>query len=141
MVYAGGWLLLLCSTPALYNHLYMRHWTAEYDRETVTDYMVEISMFRHHVYLCVGNADRHVSAAFYECGSFLVLPVLLHAFLVFFSLLQMPLLSLSVCRDNLEKHGVCIRVLGDLNMLPLDVQQVIAKAVLTTRAHNKYAFY
>lgn len=33
---------------------------------------------------------------------------------------------------------MCIRVLGDLNMLPLDLQQVIAKAVLTTRAHNKY---
>lgn len=43
------------------------------------------------------------------------------------------------CRENLEKHGVCIRVLGDLNMLPLDLQQLIAKAVITTRAHNKYA--
>ncbi|GLD53041.1 dehydrodolichyl diphosphate synthase complex subunit DHDDS isoform X1, partial [Lates japonicus] len=40
-------------------------------------------------------------------------------------------------RDNLEKHGVCIRVLGDLNMLPLDLQKMIAKAVVTTRAHNK----
>ncbi|XP_039663042.1 dehydrodolichyl diphosphate synthase complex subunit DHDDS [Perca fluviatilis] len=39
-------------------------------------------------------------------------------------------------RDNLEKHGVCIRVLGDLNMLPLDLQQLIAKAVVTTKAHN-----
>ncbi|XP_040020069.1 dehydrodolichyl diphosphate synthase complex subunit DHDDS isoform X2 [Gasterosteus aculeatus] len=40
-------------------------------------------------------------------------------------------------RENLEKHGVCIRVLGDLNMLPLDLQQLIAKAVLGTKAHNK----
>ncbi|XP_054636951.1 dehydrodolichyl diphosphate synthase complex subunit DHDDS isoform X1 [Dunckerocampus dactyliophorus] len=40
-------------------------------------------------------------------------------------------------RENLEKHGVCIRVLGDLNLLPLGLQQIIAKAVLTTRAHNK----
>eukprot|EP00064_Thunnus_orientalis_P009047 superscaffoldBa00001122_g9070 len=40
-------------------------------------------------------------------------------------------------RDNLEKHGVCIRVLGDLNMLPQDLQQLIAKAVFSTRAHNK----
>ncbi|XP_067367541.1 dehydrodolichyl diphosphate synthase complex subunit DHDDS isoform X2 [Channa argus] len=39
-------------------------------------------------------------------------------------------------RDNLEKHGVCIRVLGDLNMLPLDLQELIAKAVITTRSHN-----
>lgn len=49
--------------------------------------------------------------------------------------------SLSFFRDNLEKHGVCIRVLGDLNMLPLDLQQLIAKAVVTTKAHNKYVFY
>lgn len=42
-------------------------------------------------------------------------------------------------RENLEKHGVCIRVLGDLNMLPLDLQQVIAKAVVMTKNHNKYA--
>ncbi|KAM8846881.1 dehydrodolichyl diphosphate synthase complex subunit DHDDS isoform 1-T4 [Synchiropus picturatus] len=40
-------------------------------------------------------------------------------------------------RENLEKHGVCIRVLGDLNMLPLDLQEVIAKAVLATKTHNK----
>ncbi|MEQ2223276.1 hypothetical protein ILYODFUR_035100, partial [Ilyodon furcidens] len=40
-------------------------------------------------------------------------------------------------RENLEKHGVCIRVLGDLNMLPLDLQQVIAKAVIMTKNHNK----
>ncbi|XP_068592464.1 dehydrodolichyl diphosphate synthase complex subunit DHDDS isoform X2 [Cebidichthys violaceus] len=40
-------------------------------------------------------------------------------------------------RENLEKHGVCIRVLGDLNMLPLDLQQLIAKAVVSTKAHNK----
>lgn len=40
-------------------------------------------------------------------------------------------------RENLEKHGVCIRVLGDLNMLPLDLQQLIAKAVLTTKSHDK----
>ncbi|XP_068615541.1 dehydrodolichyl diphosphate synthase complex subunit DHDDS [Brachionichthys hirsutus] len=40
-------------------------------------------------------------------------------------------------RENLEKHGVCIRVLGDLNMLPLDLQQLIAKAVGVTKSHNK----
>ncbi|XP_048009561.1 dehydrodolichyl diphosphate synthase complex subunit DHDDS isoform X1 [Chanodichthys erythropterus] len=40
-------------------------------------------------------------------------------------------------QENLEKHGVCIRVLGDLTLLPEDLQQVIAKAVVSTRAHNK----
>lgn len=49
-----------------------------------------------------------------------------------------PLLSCSAFRENLEKHGVCIRVLGDLNMLPLDLQQLIAKSVLTTKSHNQY---
>jgi hypothetical protein len=42
------------------------------------------------------------------------------------------------CRDKLEKHGVCIRVLGDLTLLPLDLQQLIAKAVVATREHNRY---
>lgn len=40
-------------------------------------------------------------------------------------------------QENLEKHGVCIRVLGDLTLLPDDLQRHIAKAVVSTRAHNK----
>ncbi|KAA0702635.1 Dehydrodolichyl diphosphate synthase complex subunit DHDDS [Triplophysa tibetana] len=39
--------------------------------------------------------------------------------------------------ENLEKHGVCVRVLGDLTLLPLDLQQLIANAVVSTKAHNK----
>lgn len=49
-----------------------------------------------------------------------------------------PFCLFSTFRENLEKHGVCIRVLGDLNMLPLDLQQLIAKSVLTTKSHNQY---
>ncbi|XP_030637808.1 dehydrodolichyl diphosphate synthase complex subunit DHDDS [Chanos chanos] len=40
-------------------------------------------------------------------------------------------------QQNLEKHGVCIRVLGDMTLLPYDLQQVIAQAVVATRNHNK----
>ncbi|KAJ7985313.1 hypothetical protein DPEC_G00350780 [Dallia pectoralis] len=40
-------------------------------------------------------------------------------------------------QENLEKHGVCIRVLGDLTLLPRDLQQHIARAVVATRSHNK----
>ncbi len=40
-------------------------------------------------------------------------------------------------RESLEKHGVCIRVLGDLTLLPTDLQQLIAKSVVATKAHNK----
>lgn len=41
------------------------------------------------------------------------------------------------CREKLKKHGVCIRVLGDLPLLPLDIQELIAQAVLATRNYNK----
>ncbi|XP_074161814.1 dehydrodolichyl diphosphate synthase complex subunit DHDDS isoform X3 [Sminthopsis crassicaudata] len=40
-------------------------------------------------------------------------------------------------QEKLEKHGVCIRVLGDLQLLPLDLQELIAKAVQATRNYNK----
>ncbi|XP_036602668.1 dehydrodolichyl diphosphate synthase complex subunit DHDDS [Trichosurus vulpecula] len=40
-------------------------------------------------------------------------------------------------QEKLEKHGVCIRVLGDLQLLPLDLQELIAKAVQATQNYNK----
>ncbi|GAA6067530.1 dehydrodolichyl diphosphate synthase complex subunit DHDDS, partial [Tachysurus ichikawai] len=40
-------------------------------------------------------------------------------------------------QENLEKHGVCVRVLGDLTLLPEDLQRLISKAVVSTRAYNK----
>lgn len=40
-------------------------------------------------------------------------------------------------QENLEKYGVCIRVLGDLTLLPLELQEIIAKAVVATRNHDK----
>lgn len=40
-------------------------------------------------------------------------------------------------QESLEKHGVCVRVLGDLTMLSLELQEAIAKAVVATRAHDK----
>ncbi|XP_010294881.1 PREDICTED: dehydrodolichyl diphosphate synthase isoform X2 [Phaethon lepturus] len=39
-------------------------------------------------------------------------------------------------QESLKKHGVCIRVLGDLPLLPLDIQELIAQAVLATRNYN-----
>ena len=35
------------------------------------------------------------------------------------------------------RHGVCIRVLGDIELLPSDVRESVAKAVLMTRQNNK----
>lgn len=43
----------------------------------------------------------------------------------------------SPVREKLKKHGVCIRVLGDLHLLPLDLQKKIAQAVQATKNYNK----
>ncbi|XP_069751592.1 dehydrodolichyl diphosphate synthase complex subunit DHDDS isoform X2 [Narcine bancroftii] len=40
-------------------------------------------------------------------------------------------------QENLKKHGVCIRVLGNLTLLPVDIQELIAQAVLSTQSYNK----
>ncbi|KAM5246859.1 dehydrodolichyl diphosphate synthase complex subunit DHDDS isoform 3-T3 [Ctenodactylus gundi] len=39
-------------------------------------------------------------------------------------------------QEKLQKYGVCIRVLGDLHLLPLDLQGMIAQAVRTTKNYN-----
>lgn len=44
---------------------------------------------------------------------------------------------LFLIREKLQKHGVCIRVLGDLHLLPLDLQELIAQAVQATKNYNK----
>lgn len=41
--------------------------------------------------------------------------------------------------DKLAEHGVCISVLGDLSLLPGDIQQMAAQAMLATR-HNSHFF-
>ena len=43
-------------------------------------------------------------------------------------------------RDLLQKHGVCIRVLGNIKLLPGDIQEMIAEAILLTKNNNRYAF-
>ncbi|XP_021055885.1 dehydrodolichyl diphosphate synthase complex subunit DHDDS isoform X1 [Mus pahari] len=40
-------------------------------------------------------------------------------------------------QEKLQKHGVCIRVLGDLHLLPLDLQEKIAHATQATKNYNK----
>ena len=39
--------------------------------------------------------------------------------------------------DVIMKHGVCIRVLGDLELLPKDVLESVARAVNFSRHNNK----
>uniref|UniRef100_A0A1X7TTG8 Uncharacterized protein n=1 Tax=Amphimedon queenslandica TaxID=400682 RepID=A0A1X7TTG8_AMPQE len=40
--------------------------------------------------------------------------------------------------DLIDNHGVCIRVLGDIKLLPTDVQESVARAVIMTKNNNKY---
>uniref|UniRef100_A0A6I8N627 Alkyl transferase n=1 Tax=Ornithorhynchus anatinus TaxID=9258 RepID=A0A6I8N627_ORNAN len=40
-------------------------------------------------------------------------------------------------QEKLRKHGVCIRVLGDLHLLPRDLRELIARAVRATRSYSK----
>ncbi|KAM4046225.1 dehydrodolichyl diphosphate synthase complex subunit DHDDS isoform 4-T4 [Anomaloglossus baeobatrachus] len=40
-------------------------------------------------------------------------------------------------KNKLQKHEVCIRVIGDLSLLPEDIQKLIAHAVLETKAYSK----
>ncbi|KAM8976224.1 dehydrodolichyl diphosphate synthase complex subunit DHDDS [Pelodytes ibericus] len=39
-------------------------------------------------------------------------------------------------KEKLQKHGVCIRVIGDLSLLPLDIQKLIAQSVVETRDYS-----
>lgn len=40
-------------------------------------------------------------------------------------------------RDQIMKHGVCVQVIGDLNLLPRDVQEVIAEAMFISRNNTR----
>ncbi|CAG9764148.1 unnamed protein product [Ceutorhynchus assimilis] len=40
-------------------------------------------------------------------------------------------------QDKLNEHGVCIRVIGNLALLPEDLRKLIAKAMLMTEHNNK----
>ncbi|XP_055608074.1 dehydrodolichyl diphosphate synthase complex subunit DHDDS [Uranotaenia lowii] len=42
-------------------------------------------------------------------------------------------------RDKLHERGICIRIIGNTNMLPLDIQHLLAEAVLLTK-NNTNAF-
>lgn len=49
------------------------------------------------------------------------------------------LFSPTLCRDVLMQHGVCVRVLGDLHMLPRDVMVAVARAVNYTKENTRWA--
>eukprot|EP00057_Strongylocentrotus_purpuratus_P034643 XP_796039.3 PREDICTED: dehydrodolichyl diphosphate syntase complex subunit DHDDS [Strongylocentrotus purpuratus] len=40
-------------------------------------------------------------------------------------------------KDQIMKHGVCVQVIGDLNLLPRDVQEVVAEAMFISRNNTR----
>ena len=43
-----------------------------------------------------------------------------------------------VFREELDKQGVCVRVIGNISLLPTDIQTMIAEAVLTTKHNTRW---
>ena len=41
------------------------------------------------------------------------------------------------CRDKLKEHGVRIRVIGNLRLLPLDLQKKVIEATESTKMNDK----
>ena len=41
------------------------------------------------------------------------------------------------CREMIQKHGVCVRALGDLTMLPEDLQRSVASVVKFSQNNRK----
>ena len=41
------------------------------------------------------------------------------------------------CREMIKKHGVCVRALGDLTMLPEDLQRSVARVVKFSQNNRK----
>ena len=40
-------------------------------------------------------------------------------------------------RDMIERNGLCIRVIGNVSLLPKDLQDVISQVVHMTKHHNR----
>ncbi|XP_013776736.1 dehydrodolichyl diphosphate synthase complex subunit DHDDS-like [Limulus polyphemus] len=40
-------------------------------------------------------------------------------------------------KDKIDEYGVCIRVFGNLSLLPKDIQQILAKVVLYSQKNNR----
>lgn len=43
-----------------------------------------------------------------------------------------------ILREMMDKHGVRVRVVGDLTMLPEDLQESIARAVSFSKHNTRY---
>lgn len=48
-------------------------------------------------------------------------------------------ISKNIFRDKLMEHGICVRIIGNLSLIPEDICKLIAKAMIMTK-DNKKAF-
>ena len=44
-------------------------------------------------------------------------------------------------KDRLEENGVKVNVLGNLNLLPEDLQELVHTAMNMTKTHSKYLYF
>lgn len=42
-------------------------------------------------------------------------------------------------RDKLNEHGVCVRVIGNIRLLPIDLQKLIAESMEATKGNSRAA--
>lgn len=42
-----------------------------------------------------------------------------------------------MCRDKLNEHEVAIRVIGNIRLLPLDLQKLVIQAMEATKSNTK----
>ncbi|XP_076653458.1 dehydrodolichyl diphosphate synthase subunit [Halictus rubicundus] len=40
-------------------------------------------------------------------------------------------------KDNVKKHGLCVRIIGNLSLLPQNIQKLIAETMMFTKDHDK----
>ncbi|KOX70726.1 Dehydrodolichyl diphosphate synthase [Melipona quadrifasciata] len=40
-------------------------------------------------------------------------------------------------KDKIRKHGLCVRIIGNLSLLPQNIQELIAETMILTKEHNK----
>jgi ditrans,polycis-polyprenyl diphosphate synthase len=48
---------------------------------------------------------------------------------------------IQLCRELIQQNGVCFRVLGNISLLPDDIQQIIAEGVNMTKNNKRSAIY
>ncbi|XP_076178285.1 dehydrodolichyl diphosphate synthase subunit isoform X1 [Ptiloglossa arizonensis] len=54
-----------------------------------------------------------------------------------FNLVEQKLQNLLSHKDKTKQHGICIRIIGNLSLLPQNIQELIAEAMIFTKDHTK----